>query len=282
MKHSAKILADSISPVGIRLTTMEICLPRIVLAEFNTHRMFSRNSASSRAIPTQKMLQMVLDNPYVPDEWGTNQKGMQAGQPLSPQESDRCVQEWLCARDQAVASATALLDRGVHKQLTNRLLEPFMWHTIIVSATDWDNFFHLRCHKDAHPDIRKTAELMRDAMEKSTPNPIALGSWHLPLIFEEDFTQVLISDPASVQEKQERLIKVSVGRCARVSYLTHDGKRDHEADIALHDRLLDNGHMSPLEHVAAAQDNDSYSGNFRGWLQYRKTIPHERDLLGHL
>lgn len=124
MSHAAKILADSISPNGVRLTTMEVVIPRIVLAEFNTHRMFSRNSASSRAIPVEKMLKRVLENPYVPSEWGTNQRGMQAGVPLDARDAEKATHHWLRARDFAIEQVENLLNQGVHKQLTNRLLEP--------------------------------------------------------------------------------------------------------------------------------------------------------------
>ena len=291
MEHSAKVLADSLSPMGVRLTTMEVTLPRIVLAEFNTHRMLSRNSASSRAIPVEKMIRMVEEHPYIPTHWGKNQKGMQADQELTPEEQEKAKTAWLAARGRAIEWTKTMLDVGVHKQITNRLLEPFMWHTIIVSATDWDNFFHLRCHKDAHPEIRKAADLMKVAMDLSTPAPLEFHQWHLPLTTEEERKSVPTQD----------LIKISIGRCARVSYLTHDGQRDLDADVELFKRLLSSGHMSPLEHVARPtmiedlpdrsenwEDQEQkvleraakhYFGNFRGWLQYRKTIYMEQDIL---
>ena len=277
--------------MGVRLTTMEVTLPRIVLAEFNTHRMLSRNSASSRAIPVEKMIRMVEEHPYIPTHWGKNQKGMQADQELTPEEQEKAKTAWLAARGRAIEWTKTMLDVGVHKQITNRLLEPFMWHTIIVSATDWDNFFHLRCHKDAHPEIRKAADLMKVAMDLSTPAPLEFHQWHLPLTTEEERKSVPTQD----------LIKISIGRCARVSYLTHDGQRDLDADVELFKRLLSSGHMSPLEHVARPtmiedlpdrsenwEDQEQkvleraakhYFGNFRGWLQYRKTIYMEQDIL---
>lgn len=295
MTHSAKVLADSISPDRVRLTTLEVTFPRIVLAEFNTHRMFSRNSASSRAIPVEKMLKMVEENPYIPTHWGKNQKGMQAEVELSKDEQATAVSWWLGARDKAMESAKALLAVGVHKQITNRLLEPFMWHTVICTSSEWTNFFNLRCNPMAHPEIKLAAELMRDAMEKSMPTRLNYGQWHLPLTTREDSEDDI--------DDWNYWCKVSVGRCARVSYLTHDGKRDPQADIELHDRLLEAGHMSPFEHVARPMkamggDNDlaycnngdafdgsfnpqvTFSGNLRGWVQYRKTIPREADILG--
>ncbi len=264
--YACKILTDSIAPNGHRLTTMEVTFPRIVLAEFNTHRMFSRNSASSRAIPVAKMLQQIKDDPFIPIHWGKNQKGMQADTELTTLEQSAAGKVWLETRDKVVELATQLLDIGVHKQITNRLLEPFMWQTVIVSATAWANFFALRTHKDAQPEIRRIAELMQDAYNKSEPTPVSLGDYHLPLV------DVSV-DLKDIHKSQ--LLDVCVGRCARVSYLTHAGVRDPLADIALAQRLRHSGHMSPFEHVATPMQTDGWSGNFRGWLQYRKTITNE-------
>jgi thymidylate synthase ThyX len=293
MTHAAKILADSVSPDGVRLTTMEVTFPRIVLAEMNTHRMLSRNSASSRAIPVEKMIRMVDEHSFVPTHWGKNQKGMQAEVEIAD-ERDEAIGTWLEARDHAVHCAMHLLRLGVHKQIANRLLEPFMWHTCIVTATEFSNFFHLRCHRDAHPEIQRAAELMRDAMEKSKPHFCPYGQWHVPLIQMEEAESFA---PPELMEADdwEWLCKVSVGRCARVSYLTHDGVRDPRADVELCERLLASGHMSPFEHVARPMTFEDLSsdekarevslrgkfrGNFRGWVQYRKQIPNEHDILG--
>lgn len=278
-------MADSVSPRGTRLTTFEVTFPRIVLAEFNTHRMLSRNSASSRAIPVEKMIRMVEEDPYIPTTWGKNQKGMQADEDVNEHLAGAAEVVWLRHRDQAILSARALLELGIHKQLTNRLLEPFMFHTCIVTATEWDNFDHLRCHKDAHPEIRRAAVMMRDARSASEPKAIGLDDWHLPLVFDEDIEQVLKAAP-TLDEARKQLAKISCGRCARVSYLTHDGKRDLAADIELCDRLVASGHMSPLEHAATPMTyHDMVAmgemwGNFRGWKQYRKTIVGEHDMLG--
>ncbi len=306
MGFDAKVLADSRSPAGYRLTTLEATFPRFILAEFNTHRVFSRNSASSRAIPIAKQLRRVLEEPYVPIEFGSNQPGMQAGPALEGEKREAAEREWLRARDDAVHRVLGLVtdpnafaadadlleilreveetirDRAqpsewlnVHKQVANRLLEPFMWHTVIVTATEWDNFWNLRCHPDAQPEIRLVAENMRNALEVSEPEELAEGEWHLPLVRPEDREQI-----ASTKD----LVKISAGRCARVSYLTHAGKRDLDADIELHDRLLESGHMSPLEHPArplteAELEANEWSGNFRGWFSYRKTISGEANPL---
>ena len=296
MGFDAKVLADSRSPAGCRLITLEATFPRFVLAEFNTHRVFSRNSASSRAIPIAKQLRRVLEDPYVPIEFGSNQPGMQAGPALAGEKEEAATREWLRARDDAVRRVLGLvtdpseaasddllqvLERveeatrertrpagwlNVHKQVANRLLEPFMWHTVIVTATEWENFWNLRCHPDAQPEIRLVAEKMRDAVMDSAAVEVGAGEWHLPLIRPEDREQI-----ASAED----LVKISVGRCARVSYLTHDGRRDPQADIELHDRLIESGHMSPLEHPAQPLAEAEWSGNFRGWRSYRKEIAGE-------
>lgn len=300
--HHAKILLDSISKQGHRLTTFECVFPRIVLAEYNTHRKFARNSASSRAIPVEKMIRMVLESPYVPTTWGRNQKGMQAAEEILGSEAVLCEKAWLSARDAAVSHARRLLEIGVHKQTTNRLLEPFMWHTVINTATDYSNFYGLRDHADAHPDIQIVARQMREAHRLSVPTLLQDGQWHTPYAEEsEDFG--------------DRMRQITSGRCARVSFLTHDGRKDPAADVLLHDRLLSSGHMSPLEHAARPMNDEEYEhlfrqpqlawvdsekrfvqvldtergplwrhfcGPFEGWIQYRKQIPHEEDYGAYL
>ncbi len=277
--YAAKIIADSIA-AGVRLTTLEVTLPRIVLAEFNTHRMFSRNSASSRAIPVEKRIQAVLDNPFVPDAFAANKPGMQAGTLLNDDDGMAARFEWLMARDSAVESARALAAIGVHKQWANRLIEPFSWTTIVVTATEWENFFNLRISALAQPEIRRAAELMKAAMDASEPVTAKPGYWHLPYIQRDEFEEFYRDE---TEHAAQRLVKISAARCARVSYLTHDGVRDQEKDIELHDRLLESRHMSPFEHPARAMPQptrrpvaDEFIGNFlEPWLQYRKMIPNE-------
>lgn len=265
----AKILADSITPLKSRLTTMEVTFPRIVLAEFNTHRMFSRNSASSRAIPIEKIIERVEKNPFVPFYWGKNQKGMQAYEELDPDLQRHSTNAWHRALVCAIDRARELNHYGVHKQIANRLLEPFMWHTVIVSATDWGNFFKLRCAPEAQPEIRNVALLMQELYNTHEPQEVLYGAYHLPLIFEEDW-KLIGKDIA-------KAVKIAVARCARVSYLTHDGKRDHQADLDLYESLLKNRHLSPFEHVAVSTPRNAYYGNFKGWIQHRKQIPYEWD-----
>lgn len=267
MAFSAKVLKDSLTSTGKRLTTLEVIIPRIVLAEFNTHRVFSRNSASSRAIPVEKIIKRVTEDPFIPVYWGKNQSGMQAQEELSLEEQVLAKEKWLIAMRNAVNSVNLLLALGVHKQISNRILEPWLWQTIIVTATEWENFFALRCHPDAQPEIRKAAVMMKEAMNNSTPTPMKYGDWHLPLV--DDLVQLRV-DKFSIED----IKRISVGRCARVSYLTHDGKRDPKADIALCDKLLKGGHMSPFEHVATP-DFGIQNSNFIGWKQFRKELPSE-------
>jgi hypothetical protein len=262
--YEARILADSRAPNDALLTTLLVTLPRIVLAEFNTHRMLSRNSASSRAIPVEKRIAAVRANPFVPDAFGANQRGMQAGAALGYGEQEQARDFWLNACNEACRNAEELAALGVYKQWANRLIEPYSWHTIVVSATEWENFYNLRCHPDAQPEIRKAAELMRAAMNESEPREVPVGGWHLPFVTDDER-----------REKGTDWIKVSVGRCARVSYLTHDGIRDPAADVALCDRLHASGHMSPMEHVATPHRHPVRVGNLTGWVQWRKTLPGE-------
>jgi thymidylate synthase ThyX len=289
MGYDAKILADSISPAGHRLTTFEVTFPRIVLSEWNTHRMLSRNSASSRAIPVEKRIAQVEADPFVPAAFGKNQKGMQAEAVLAHEDSVLADRTWREAMQDSVMHASALARLGVHKQLANRLLEPFSWHTVICTATDWENFFNLRCHPNAQPEIRTVAEMMRELYLRCTP--MHISNWHLPLVNGDDIEQYL--------GQWDVLAKLSAARCARVSYLTHDGKRDPQADLDLYEKLTTNGHMSPLEHPARPMTAHElamfggetlewngrewwptgrfahYLGNLNGWVQLRKLIPGE-------
>lgn len=272
--YSANILLDSISPTDHRLTTFELKYPRFVHSELLTHRVFSRNSSSSRAVPIEKMIDRVMADPVMPVHWGSNKPGMQAGDKLHPREVGLAANQWLMARVDAVQHARQLSALGVHKQIVNRLLEPWMYITVILSGTSFGNFFNLRCHPDAQPEIKKIADMARDLYYSSEPRPLAYGQWHMPLLPDR---HKLEEDEFSLDD----LRKISVGRCARVSYLTHDGKRDPQKDIELCDRLISSGHWSPFEHVArpykpGLDDAElAYRSNFTGWVQYRKYFPAE-------
>ncbi|MGA2760736.1 MAG: FAD-dependent thymidylate synthase [Candidatus Cybelea sp.] len=256
------VAIESIEYVGVRETyDIEVEGPyhNFVANGFIVHN--SRNSASSRAIPTAKLIERVLKDPAVPLEWGKNKAGMSASDVLPGDVAREAERAWLGARDAAVAHAQRLLALDVHKQELNRLLEPFLWHTVIVSATEWENFFELRCAPNAQPEIRAAALLMLEARNASVPLALDLGEWHTPL---------LQPDESALDLETRR--RVSAARCARVSYLTHQGLREIERDLELFDRLRADRHLSPFEHVATPAPDGGFQANFRGWIQMRREI----------
>lgn len=273
---TAKILADSRNTeTNDRLTTFELTYPRFVHAQLMTHRMFSRNAASSRAIPTEKLMRRITTDPVQPVYWGANQRGMQAHSELSREAKHAAIKEWFAARMSALKHAQALADIGVHKQIVNRILEPWMYITTIVSATEYANFFHLR-GADAQPEIEMLAKSMKICMEDSTPKELIPGEWHLPLVETEDSTSPLYIDAFEQRALGDQDLRaISTARCARVSYLTHDGERSLEADLDLHERLAKSGHWSPFEHPAMATSVPEQRGNFFGFVQYRKFFKSE-------
>lgn len=255
----ATVVADSLSPAGVRLTTLDVTMHRFVLAEFNTHRVFSRNSASSRAIPLWKRTAAVLDDPALPIEVGREQKGMQAGELIEGDDLVAVEQAIRWGAKQMVALADELASYGVHKQTAARYLEPFLMHRVLISSTEWDGFFEQRMGPKPQPEMRLVAEAMLDALTTSTPVQFEPGQWHLPLVTAEEAAELGVVNAQ----------RVAVARCARISYLTHD-RRDAGADLALWDRLLEGGHWSPFEHVATpANEFARPAGNFRGWHQLR-------------
>jgi len=256
---SVEIDRDSIA-LGSRLTTFILRYPRFLLAQMNTHRVFSRNAASSRALPTAALLRQVMDTPAKPLTWRARGVGMQpAGLVVDLTAADRI---WCEARDSAVASARSLNALGAAKEIVNRLLEPFVLTTQIVSSTSWDNFFALRINKDAQHEISVLAVGMRTALSGSTPVVMSDGDWHLPLTgYAGDET---------LGPRDLRL--VSAARCARISYLTHEGRRDVKRDIQLAYQLVEAGHWSPFEHVAEVC-RGPVAGNFGApWAQYRHEL----------
>ena len=269
----AEVIADSVNELGDRLTTMVIQFHRFILPEVNTHRMLSKNTSSSRAIPVNKLLEQVEEIEAYPLFWGANCKGMVAKQELSEQDQRKAKMIWRHARLMAITQVKALMaigESGVHKQTVNRLLEPFLTTTMIISGTNqassWQNLFNQRCHEDAQPEFRALAIAMREAYKASEPMQLNTGDWHLPFI---DFADDDMAVHGWVNSKD--FIKIAVGRCARVSYLNHNGDRDSDADIALHDRLLASkpAHLSPFEHVAIALPNSDKRANFTGFEAYR-------------
>lgn len=282
---SARVIADSITSQGHRLVTMEVVMHRFILAEMNTHRDFSRNSASSRAIPFKKIKERVQNDSAVPVHFGLEKRGMQSGDLIKDLTQVHYL--WDLARTGSLEIAQGLADLGLHKSLVNRLLEPFMWHTAIISATEWDNFFWQRCHPDAQPEMKAVADEMQRAYFRSEPVERTHGQWHLPYIDAED--ELAIRDyqkrndkvktlgPSAYHEWVEIAKRVSTARCARVSYLTHDGKRDIKLDMDLYDKLFSHMHWSPFEHVATPiHQQTPLMSNFVGWKQFRKEFRDER------
>lgn len=284
MSVSAKILLDSITDGGSRLVTWEWTYPRMIHSEIMTHRALSKNSASSRAIPAAKLRRRVLDEPAVPGHWGANQRGMQASSEVADADAARAW--WMRGRDLMAAHHEEGERLGLHKQVVNRVIEPWMLITIIVSGTDWANFFSLRTHEAAEPNFRALARLAWDQFHEHMPAYREPGDWHLPMIDmvggDHDAVKALCWGGAlDGTPVLDVLKKVSVGRCARVSYLTHDGRRDMLEDVGLHDTLAstatsgDPMHASPFEHVAQAVGRRERCGNFEGWRQYRKFFDSE-------
>lgn len=286
-KISARIIADSLNEHGNRLTTFVLTFPRIVLAEFNTHRMISKNSVSSRAIPFEKMLKMVQEDPFIPIKWMKEHKGMQGAEYFEDGAALKLM--WLKARDEAIRHAEFLNMKGLTKQLCNRLLEPFLYHKAIITGTEWENFFALRAHNDAEIHIQELAYRMLDEYNAHTPMQLKAGEWHIPFGDKIDVQRMIDGEAFSNEHDgfafglsgdieyyiEKFKVKIATARCARVSYLNFEGKDDYEADIKLHDRLISSGHFSPTEHCAMAMDNSEWYGNFRGWKQYRKFLNNE-------
>lgn len=273
-----KIIEDSVSPSGIRLVTYQLKYPRYIHAELMTHRVFSRNASSSRAIPVKKLAQMSLDEMVEPIQWGLNQPGMQAQeQELEGEALAEAKKVWREAAEVCAKASIRLDELGLHKQWSNRPMEWFGHINVIVSSTYWDNWDELRTHKTAMPDIHHLAMLMFAARAHSVPKQLVHGQWHLPYIREEERPGLEL----------EIAKKVSAARCCRVSYLNHDGgKTSIESDLVLCERLVGARplHASPFEHQATPDSetvvgngvhiwrNPELHGNFSGWIQYRKTI----------
>lgn len=278
MSFEVKIIADSLAPCGKRLTTVTMKYPRFIHSEIMTHRDRARNAASSRAIPWPKMMEAIANEPVVPLVFGSEQRGMQTGGEIDNPDLAETI--WLDARDSAIKAAKKLSELGVHKSICNRLTEPWMWITVVMSATEWNNFFRLRCHPDAEIHFQKIAGMVRDAIAGSKPKAMHAGQWHLPFIDQQldSFFSTLDLCEETELDSGEILRRCSVARCARVSYLNHDGTRDMRKDLELFDRLVQGsgfGHWSAHEHIAEACSSEVRSGPFIGWRQYRKSFANE-------
>lgn len=311
----AKVIADSISPDGVRLTTWEKCHHRWVLAEENTHATPAKNSGSSRARPIGKVIEDVRTRPAIPVVWASEKRGMQGGEPVSDEVAAVARVKWDKHREATIALGFELRELGVHKSITNRLLEPHMMHVSVWTATAIENYFDQRVHPDAQAEIEAVARLMRDARNASVPVEIGPGEFHLPYIRDEDREQVkfhaaekVSGDPVAelvhAIGPEQTLARISAGRVARTSYLTHDGRRDLSEDLRLYRDLADNRlaaneppHWSPLEQVAtpcpenrqeaplALPGGSTYPtshlpkvGKFTGWLSMRHVVEAENQM----
>lgn len=290
---AVKVLCDSITYSGTRLTTLELEYPRFILAELNTHRMISKNSASSRAIPQNAMHQHLRETPAVPVVWGSNKPGMQAGEPLGKTQREAAEAVWIAARDQMLSHSTILFQTGVHKQLANRITEPWMMMKTVASATEWRNLLHLRNHQDAQPEFCELAQQIQAALQLHVPQQLKAGEWHVPYVTSKRDSYGELHYYSGDEELTiDQAIKVSASCCAQVSYRKTDTSVAKALDI--YNKLIDSKpvHASPVEHQATPQpspsmkawpqgvthvdrDGNYWSGNFKHWIQYRKLVPGE-------
>jgi thymidylate synthase ThyX len=296
MGFEVKIIKRSISEQGMPLVTAQFKYPRFIHAEFMTHREFSRNASSSRAIPVKKMIEQVRNDPAMPIHWGANQAGMQAHAELSPARIYECQQMWCEAAGHAADIAEAMEYAGLHKQVANRVLEPYQWMHVIATTCNTSNFFGLRRHRDAQPEIKLVADLWHEALEQTPAELVKEGEWHLPYITQADVENVvtylmvgrITRDMPPMHQRFDLLAKISAARCARVSYLTHDGQTPTiDKDLELFERLAGSMplHASPLEHQATPDHlynglvnqwaTPQEHGNLIGWRQFRKMLPGE-------
>ena len=306
---SATVIADSVSPEGVRLTTIQVRYPRIIHAEVRTHRRhsigsesrvilkdkciladrgLSRNARSSRAVPVHRLLAEVEESPFLP-LFARNQPGMQAGDLLDEAASADACGIWREAAGAAAWAARELLDLGVHKQWANRLLEPFGFIDVVISATDWANFLALRCHPAAQPEMQDLADCIRAVLSASHPTQVAFGDWHLPYVEQdtevEPIRQYLIATESAL-DPIDIMRRLSVVRCARVSYAPHTGGESAIGrDMNRYWELVNAKpvHASPAEHQATPDrrhpggvwGRPELHGNFTGWCQFRKSLPGE-------
>jgi hypothetical protein len=296
---TARVIADSISAEGQRMTTMEIEYPRFILAELNTHRMLSKNSASSRAIPVKAMHQHIRENTAGPVSWGKNQPGMKAKETLDPSDTVEALMIWEQARDSALDYAMQLADLDLHKQITNRVTEPWMTMKTVISGTEWANFWWLRAHMDAQPEIHELATKMMMAYTRSTPQLLSPGEWHLPYVKSHRLSsgELIYLDNADLPITLKQAQFISASCCAQVSYRKSDDTLEKAEKVFKMLIESEPAHASPVEHQATpmhiptmcrfepetwepgvthvSANSDLWSGNLRGWIQFRKLIKNE-------
>lgn len=288
---SAKIIADSIDLHNVRIVTYELEYPRFIHSELMTHRVFSRNSASSRAIPITIMLDTISNNPATPIHWGKNQSGMQAKEELQQPEKIRAQSLWNSSMQSAVHYSEAMHNAGVHKQIANRITEPYQHMKVVVTSTEWNNWFWLRNHLDAQPEIKELSNLMQEAFYCNKPEQLQHGEWHVPYVQTHRSiggTRTYWHDDVA-QITQKQALMVSASCCAQVSYRKSDNSLE-KAEM-IFDKLINSEpcHASPVEHQAMSFDmfdgewpegythrdreGNMWSNNFRSWIQHRALIP---------
>lgn len=288
---SATVIADSINSNGTRLTTFELVYPRFIHAELMTHRMLSKNAASSRAIPIKRMIEVIEESPATPVYWGANQAGMQASAELAGDELDRAKMIWEAAGATAIEWVRKLEEIGLHKQISNRITEPFQMMKTVISGTEWANLLWLRDHDAAQPEFRELAKCIHTCFDLSVPVFLSPGQWHLPYVNStlQGHTGQTFENGLTLEDA----LKVSASCCAQVSYRRLDDSV--EKALVLFDRLVgsDRIHASPLEHQGTPMKpysafeipeagmthkdlkNNFWSANFKGWIQHRKLIKNE-------
>ena len=272
---TAKVIADTIYN-GHRITSLQLVMPRFILAQFNTHRCFSRSTASSRAIPTAKLIEQVRNNYVRPIQWGMNKAGMQSEQTLEARNLELAKAIWWRAANAAADFAEQMATLGLHKQHANRIIEPYIWSHTIVTATEWANFFKLRIDDAAQPEIQLLAKEMKAAIDNSIPKE---SSYHLPYIRDDEIYAYQKENGfptgEGLRNRFDYFAPISAARCARVSYLNHDqSEPDYKKDMELALRLFESQHYSPFEHqaMAVSEGNLQKTRNFTGWAQYRALI----------
>lgn len=314
MGFSAKVITDSISPEDDRLTTFEVEYPHAIHKDIMTHRMFDRNFQSFRAFPPEKVVEKITVDPFRPESFEARVKGMGQGDQIT--EQNVAVDLWQKHIDHSLTTASAMINLDVAKAQVNFVLQDLTWIRGVITATDWDNFWALRSQaNNVRPEVKKIASMMEEAYNASEPNWLSPGEWHLPYIDVNDYHYFCIRPDEFFEHPYPELLgfdwdslkKISAGRCARISYLTHDGERDWGADIQLATNLIGDGHMSPLGHQATPFSDEEwhviaecqveiskhlgvskhkrnemcrqleYRGNLRGWHQFRKDIPNEHN-----
>lgn len=248
------------------LTTLELVYPRIIHSELMTHRMFSRNAMSSRATPVDVLIKEVEESPFIPVHWTLNQSGMVGVPVRDPELISELVGSWELGLQKALYTAKDLQRLGVHKQIINRVLEPYSFIKVVVTATDWDNFFKLRLADDAEPHIRDLALAIKKAKDSYKET---YSEAHLPYVKGAPDEKEILGLPKRLQ------LQISAARCARVSYFTHKEKECNiDKDLELFNRLWKSGHMSPMEH-ACVEGTSMYYANLYGWRSLRYILEHE-------